>query len=534
MKCGHCPGTRSREIDFSCKRARSRKAPALDSRRVAGSNDTPVFTALNPPLDIPGASRGEASPPSPQRLQVATVVHMALLVIATTWAFGGQASWVRVPLSLLASAGALLTLIGLTRESFWNSSQASLGRCLLPFAGFCALVIAGGCNPNLREVGGTTGAALALQDVSKWLPSSARPSLGREALWYFAAVWLSALNLLLFVRRGRLIRGLLLVIALNALILAIVGTLQKLSGSTGIYFGAIAVPQIRFFSTFVYHNHWGAFVVMMLGLITGLGWHYIRTIRSRDIYQGPLALVVFAVVAISVTLPLSGSRSCTLIGAAVLAGASVHAALHVARRRRERRLNPFPPLLALGFFWAAITGAAWFTGRGTILDRLETSRSQIAQMRELGGIGDRALLYHNTWRMARDKPVFGWGMSSYPHIFYGFYNTRKSVDRLPVFYNDAHNDWLQALAEHGFVGTGLLVACAGVPLWLCRKSIRHSLITVYLLAGLGVVLSYAVIEFPFGNRANVLVWWCLFFAALAYARSRDGLPSEPAGKQSEN
>ena len=54
--------------------------------------------------------------------------------------------------------------------------------------------------------------------------------------------------------------------ALNALILAIVGTLQKLSGSTGIYFGAIAVPQIRFFSTFVYHNHWGAFVVMMLVL----------------------------------------------------------------------------------------------------------------------------------------------------------------------------------------------------------------------------------------------------------------------------
>jgi O-antigen ligase len=488
---------------------------------------------LNPPIDNPGASSREASPPSLHRLEVATVIHVALLVIATTWAFGGQASWVRVPLSLLASVGALLTLIGVTRESFWNSSHASLGRCLLPFAGFCALVLAGGCNPNLREVGGTAGAGLALQDVSKWLPSSARPSLGREALWYFAAVWLSALNLLLFVRRGRLIRGLLLVIALNAVVLAVMGTLQKLSNSTGIYFGAIAVPQIRFFSTFVYHNHWGAFVVMMLVLIIGLGWHYVRTIRSRDIYQGPLALVVFAVVAISVTLPLSGSRSCTLIGAAVLAGASVHAALHVARRRRERRLNAFPPLLALGLFWTAIIGAAWFTGRGIILDRIETSRSQIAQMQELGGIGDRSLLYHNTWRMARDRPVFGWGMSSYPHIFYGFYNTQTSPDRLPVFYNDAHNDWLQALAEHGFVGTALIAACALIPFWLCRKNIRRSLITTYLLAGLAVVLAYAVIEFPFGNRANILLWWSLFFAALAYARSREGSDLSPTGASPE-
>lgn len=450
------------------------------------------------------------------------MIHVALLVIATTWAFGGQASWVRLPLSLLASVGALLTLFGLTRESFWNSSHASLGRCLLPFAGFCALVLAGGCSPNLREVGGTMGATLALQDVSKWLPSSARPSLGREALWYFAAVWLSALNLLLFVRRGRLIRGLLLVIALNAVVLAVVGTLQKLSNSTGIYFGAIAVPQIRFFSTFVYHNHWGAFTVMMIALIVGLGWHYVRTVRSRDIYQGPLAAVVCVVLLLAVTLPLSGSRSCTMLGALALAGASLHIATHTMRRKRERGQSGLPPLLLLAGLWAGLIGGAWFTASTTILDRLATSRVQVAQMREIGGVGDRALLYHNTWRMARDKPVFGWGMSSYPHIFLGFYNTRTSIDRLPVFYNDAHNDWLQALAEHGFVGTALLAALAGVPLWLCRRTLHHSLLTVHLLAGLALVLGYALVEFPFGNRANVLIWWVLFFAALAYGRSREG------------
>jgi len=176
-------------------------------------------------------------------------------------------------------------------------------------------------------------------------------------------------------------------------------------------------------------------------------------------------------------------------------------------------------------------GSAWFVGSSTILDRLATSRSQIAEMQAMGGVGDRTLLYHNTWRMARDKPLFGWGMSSYPHIFYGFYNTRKSPDRLPVFYNDAHNDWLQALAEHGFIGTALLVACAGIPLWLCRRNITKSLITGYLLAGLAIVIAYALIEFPFGNRANVLVWWVLFFAGLAYARSREAAPEDSSHHQ---
>jgi hypothetical protein len=62
---------------------------------------------------------------------------------------------------------------------------------------------------------------------------------------------------------------------------------------------------------------------------------------------------------------------------------------------------------------------------------------------------------------------------------------------------------------------------------LCRRNITKSLITGYLLAGLAIVIGYALIEFPFGNRANVLVWWVLFFAGLAYARSREPQSGQP-------
>jgi hypothetical protein len=52
------------------------------------------------------------------------------------------------------------------------------------------------------------------------------------------------------------------VLAGNAVLLAVFGTFQKLAGAKGLWFGLVASPQPRFFSTFVYHNHWGSFILL--------------------------------------------------------------------------------------------------------------------------------------------------------------------------------------------------------------------------------------------------------------------------------
>jgi hypothetical protein len=111
-------------------------------------------------------------------------------------------------------------------------------------------------------------------------------------------------------------------------------------------------------------------------------------------------------------------------------------------------------------------------------------------------------------------------MGSYPHVF-TLYNTQRSVDRLPVFYHDAHNDWLQALAEHGFVGTALLALCAVVPLLRLRPRHLVSPLPAYLLGGCALLVLYAWVEFPFGNVAVVLSWWLTFFCAVQYGRLQD-------------
>jgi hypothetical protein len=51
-----------------------------------------------------------------------------------------------------------------------------------------------------------------------------------------------------------------------------------------------------------------------------------------------------------------------------------------------------------------------------------------------------------------------------------------------------------------------------------RRRRRFESLPRALLAGCGLVLLYAWIEFPFGNTAVALTWWLCFFVCLRYAR----------------
>jgi O-antigen ligase len=442
-------------------------------------------------------------------------------VIATTWAFGGQADFVRAPLRAWASLSVLITLAALFQRRPWSTEGRSTLMWLLPLGAFNVVVLVAALNPSLREIHVEGETLLAHVGGKPYVPSSALPAAARSALWLFDAVWLSAFNLALVVRQRRALRGLMLVLAANAVALAVFGTVQKLSHATGIFFDAVPTRQPRFFASFVYHNHWGAFAVLLMAAGIGLAWHYSRRIEARNIWHSPLLLGWVAILLTAVTVPLSGSRSCTLLAVLLFGFVSVHLVWRIVVHARRTHAPVAPPLGGLLIVWLLVIAGAWFVGRDTILARLEKSREQIAEMREMGGIGDRALLYRNTWHMARDKIWFGWGMNSYPHIFYRLYNTRESkLDRLPVFFNDAHNDWLQSLAEHGVIGTALLALCAAVPLWHVRRKCFAGPLSTYLLLGCGLVLLYAVIEFPFGNLAVVLVWWVHFFAAVQLAQLR--------------
>jgi O-antigen ligase len=391
---------------------------------------------------------------------------------------------------------------------------------LWPVAAFNVLVLLASMNPSFHAMKHGAETVLVHEGERAGMPSSAQPELALKALWLFDATWISCFNLALVIRQRRTVRYALLLAFANALLLAVFGTAQKLTGAHGLFFDAVPSPQTHFFATFVYHNHWGAFMVLMMATGIGLVWHYGRRRDARDFFHTPAFAGIVVVVVLAASVPLSLSRSCTLLAIGLVGVTSIHFCARLIRRRRQFRESIVLPLAGAGAAVALGTAAVWFVAGDSITQRMAKTREQVHEMRVRGTVGDRATLYRDTWRMAQEKPWFGWGMGSYPHVF-TLYNTQTSVDRLPVFYHDAHSDWLQALAEHGFVGTTLLGLCALVPLLRLRRRHFSSPLPLYLLIGCGLIVLYAWVEFPFGNVAVVLTWWFCFFCAVQYARLQD-------------
>jgi O-antigen ligase len=454
-------------------------------------------------------------------LERITFAHVAILLVGTTWAFGGQAAWVRTPIAWWSSLGALLTLTAVQDREAWRQGWIRPLVWVWPMVAFNALVLLACLNPSFREIKFGAETLYAHNGGRAGFPSSARPDAALRALWLFDALWISCFNVALVLRQRRTVRALLIIAAANAALLAVFGTAQKLTHAKGIYFDAVATPQIYFFASFVYHNHWGAFMLLMMATTLALIWHYARRRGARNFFHTPAFGGVVLLLVLAATVPLSGSRSSTLLAIGLLGAAFLHWLVQLVRTRRRFRESIALPVIGAVGAMALGLGAIWFVARDTIMARIGKTQEQVAEMRAQGTIGDRAQLYGNTWRMAKDKLWFGWGMGSYPHVFTPLYNTRRPRDKIPIFYNDAHSDWLQSFAEHGLIGSALLALNALVPLARLRRRHFTSPLPAYLLGGCLLVLVYALVEFPLGNVGVVLCWWLCFFCAVHYARLQD-------------
>jgi O-antigen ligase len=216
--------------------------------------------------------------------------------------------------------------------------------------------------------------------------------------------------------------------------------------------------------------------------------------------------------------------------AVLLLAAFLQLILRVVRRRQRDNVSAAAPLAGAALVLALALAGIWYVAGDTIERRAALTEEQLSVMRAEGSIGSRLALYRDTWRMGCDRPWFGWGMASFPYAFM-LYNTQEPNprDRLPIFYSAAHNDWLESFAEHGVIGTLLLAGCALAPLFGLRRSQLASPLIRYLLAGCGLILAYAWVEFPFGNIAVVLSWWLCYFCAVRYAYLHAGAVPAPGG-----
>jgi O-antigen ligase len=471
---------------------------------------------MRPSLDnSPGRTRrtqdGTTRPGGELRARL-VLAHLTVLIVGASWGFGGMSPGMRTAAGAWATVGIVLFLF-VMRRHFGRAV-----RHLWPLLAFDAMVAVSAFNPGFAAV--PFGDEVFLQVVEPkhgGLPSAARPAAALEQLWLLNGIVLSCYNVFAIVRRRHL-RVLLGMVAANSLAIAMLGTFQKLSGAKGIWFGAIETPQPYFFGTFVYHNHWGAFTILNVAACLGLLFHVVRRNRERDLWHSPVLAGAVAVVLLAATAPLSGSRSSTILLTLFVAGALVHFLADLVRARRHEKRSATGPVLAI-ICAAAVAMAAigWMAGE-VIRQRARHTAKQVEQIRAGNLEVQRVVLYRDTWRTAMEKPWFGWGLASYPHVFQ-IYNSQRPVELWfgQPYYRDAHSDWLQWLAETGFVGTGLLAALMIAPIVTALRRGRFTPLPRYLIAGAGLVVLYATVEFPFANLSVLIAFWMSLYVAVRYA-----------------
>ena len=474
-------------------------------------------TSLSPVLVERAGQAGQGEDSRPTQLEIFTLIHVAGLVLFTAWDFGGETDLARVVISWWGSLALPIMVYACLRRLACRHGLPSALRWLWPLMFFDMLVLASALNPSFTHsfVGGAD--ALVLGGSQAGWPSSALPTVSLHALWQFNAIYLTCFNLALVVARRRVLRALLFILTVNALLLAIMGTFQKLARAPGLYFGLQPSPNAAFFASFIYHNHWGAFILLSTAAALGLLFHYARRTDHHERRHSPALFGLVATLFMAASVPLSTSRSCAVLVLVLLTGALVH---WLWRLRRQRRADggslAAPAAVAVVVFLVGL-GGIYLLGRPVIEARVNKTREQIDEIRLRGNLGAREQLYADTWRMAREKIWFGWGLGSYATVFQ-IYNQQVSVEGWVPFYAQAHSDWLQALAEVGLAGTVLIVLMGAVPLTSLWRLGPPGAVSGYLLAGCGLLAIYAVVEFPFANPAVMEAFWLCFFTALRYRK----------------
>ena len=385
-------------------------------------------------------------------------------------------------------------------------------------------------------------AAQLEKETPAWAP---RSLVGGDYTWRrgfpIGLLILQGILLWQYLSSRRLIRGLLLVAALNGALLAVAGTLQKLSYEAGDrvleIWGLWNAPEPRYyFASFTYKNHWAAFALSGTCAGIGLIWDECRG-KGTWAWKEPVATgCLAAVVLVAVSVPLSGSRSGVCLLILLLLMVAVALAWTWAARSPSFGKRALRFAAGIGVCLVVMGGLVGFGAglhRETRSEAVNNTLQQWEALKE-GKPPLRYYLWKDTWSMFLDRPVFGHGLGSLRALYplYQSSEYRKERERgleyahreLKPQTDHSHSDWLQYLAETGLVGVVLLAA---TPLAALRGRGKRmgTVIGNWTMAGALLFGLYALVDFPTRTPATLL----LFVMVFALGRKHAALEERRAG-----
>ena len=274
------------------------------------------------------------------------------------------------------------------------------------------------------------------------------------------------------------------------------------------------------YGPFVNRNHLAGYLELLIpvgmGYIVGHLIHIPAEGKTRwirfwrrliDPQSTKLLLIFFLVLVMTITLFLTLSRSgilSFLSGMAVMGGL-----LMQSRRGRAWRLTP---VILVATVLLCLT---WF-GISPLVDRFMTLRSldwdRVMML--------RSNIWEDTTHLISDHSVMGTGLGTFEKTYPAYKTFRQQVQ-----VDHAHNDYVQLMAETGWVGFGIamvvlvILARAGIGGLRKQQDPRSRYILLGMLIGMLSFLIHGLSDFNFHIPSNALLFitltaltWSLLFS----------------------
>jgi O-antigen ligase len=421
--------------------------------------------------------RGKKRPPAVLITRQELSAHLQRIVFYGTFvvlmfgpiAFGAVEPW---SIFLLEAGAMLLTLLWLAKQ--WLDGEIDLlwNPIFLPMAAFGALV-----------------AVQMLFGLSAY-----RHDTISGAMLYCAYGMLCFL-LTQNLQRASQARQMAVVFSVYGFVLASLALLQGISSNGKLFW--LRTPRLGgwIYGSYVNHNHYAGLMELLVPIPLVLSLSHLAQEKTR-VAAGIAAAVM------SGTIFLCGSRGGMI---AIFAELIVLAILFVRQKRSLR--------IAMGvaaFAVVLVSLLAWLGGKE--LTTRVTSISKETRSEISGGM--RLSIDRDTLHMFRQRPAFGWGLGTFPVVYPEFRSFYTNF-----FVNEAHNDYLQVLAETGIVGFGIMLWFLVVLFRRVRRKLgnwtSNVSAAVALACTLGVtgILVHSLVDFNLQIPANAALFYA--FATIA-------------------
>ena len=467
--------------------------------------------------------RARTEPVSPplHRLETALVSVTAAHLCFLPWALGSMHRWSQLVSLVFALAGFALSLWPQIGSESKFSSTGRLWRFPVFWAGLALLlyVVVQGLNPSWSYRQNTDSWWLEPVPHLAWLPSGVQAPFARSSPWsalvIFASLWLLVCSVWIGFTRRRSYRLLFTVLVGNAFLLALLGVLQQLTDAKEIFWSYLP-SNGSFIASFIYRNHAGPYLNLMVSLAAGLSfWHYQRAQRRHE-QPGLAAVLAFLAVFVAIMVVFSYSRASigVLLGFTffILCSLVVRRYFVSSGKARSRK-----DLLLLVLVLGGLLSIC------VVSIRAEKVWQRFTQLstEPASSIGIRSVARQASGDMLSDRWLFGWGAGCFRYGFplyaqkYPSIYLSKSTNHL--YWEHAHDDLLEFPIELGAVGLLPLVAILGYTVWqLVRLCFWRNNVAFFLVLACLLVACHAWVDFVFQNPAVLLTWSVLLVAAVRW------------------